>query len=109
MVQERTRRGEDAHLLAVAYDVDLVEGLDRRSRLALGRAEGGEVVPTDELLRGGVHGGVIERPRDAPGAILLQREVGAAVDDAVDVVPPRRREARVEVFGDTFGRQHGNR
>src|SRR5271169_2114021 len=99
MVQERTRRGEDPDLLAVADDVELVESFYGRFRLALGGAEGGEVVPADELLGGGVHGGVIERPRDAPGAVLLQREVGAAVDDAVDVVPLRRREARVEVFG----------
>ena len=99
----------DAHVLAVAHDIEPVERFYRRFCLALGSAERGEIVPTDELLRGGVHGGVIERTCDAPGAILLQREVGAAVDDAIEVVTLGRREARVEALAEPFGRQHRNR
>ncbi len=70
MVQERARRGGDVHLVAVALNVEAIEALHRRFRLALGGAEGGEVVPADETLRGGVHRGAIERARHAPGAVL---------------------------------------
>ena len=70
MVQERARGRRDAHFVAVARDVEQVEGFHRRFGLAFGGAEGGEVVPADQLLRGGVHRVGIERTRHAPGAVL---------------------------------------
>ena len=66
-------------------------------------------MPADEPLRGGVHGGGVERPRARARRGSLERQVGAAVDDAVEIVPLRRREARVEIVGDTLGRQHRDR
>jgi hypothetical protein len=38
-----------------------VERLDRALRLAMGRTEGGEIVPPDQRLRRAVHGPGIER------------------------------------------------
>ena len=96
-------------VVAVARDVELVERLDRRFRLAFGGAEGGEIVLADQALRGRVHGRGIERPRHAPGAAALEREIGAAVDDAIEIVALDRREARVEVVGDLLGREHRDR
>src|SRR5580698_6369761 len=81
MMQERARRRCDPHFVAVAGDVQLVERLHRRFGLTFGGAEGGEIVPADEPLRPRMHRYAVERPRHAPYAILLKREIGAAIDD----------------------------
>ena len=52
MMQERARRRVDIDLVGGAADRELVERLDRRFRLALGGAEGGEIVLADQRLRG---------------------------------------------------------
>jgi hypothetical protein len=108
-VQERARGGFDAQLLIDAHQVEAVERLDRRLGLALGVAEGGEVVPADQALGGGVHRRMVERARHAPGAGARDREVGTAVDDAVAVVALDRREARVERLRHHFGCEHRDR
>ena len=51
----------------------------------------------------------IERARHAPGAAGVERQIGAAVDDAIEIMAPDRRGARVEIVGDTFGRENGDR
>ena len=58
------------------HDVELFERLHRRLGLAFGGAEGGEVVPADEPLRGLVHRRDIERARHPPGAAGIEREIG---------------------------------
>ena len=73
-------------LVAVARHVEPVERLHRRFRLAFGRAERGEVVLADQPLRGRVHRLGVERARHAPGAAAIEREIGAAVDDAIEIV-----------------------
>ena len=78
-------------------------------RLALGGAEGGEVVLADQPLRGRVHRLGVERPRHPPGAAALERQAGAAVDDAVEIVPLHRREARVEIVRHALGREDRDR
>ena len=80
--------------------VEPVEGLDRRLRLALGGAEGREVVLAEGELCGGMHGIGIERHRDVPDAVILERRARAAVEDAELVVPRRRAEARLETLVD---------
>src|SRR5580692_9695273 len=95
VLQERSRRRGDAHGVAVACDVEAVECLYRRFRLTLGGTERREVVLADQFLRGVVHGAAIERTRHAPGAVLLEREIGAAVADAVEIMPPGRGKTRV--------------
>ena len=65
--------------VAFPDDVELVERLLRRFRLAFGVAKGGEVVLADQLLRGGVHRVGVERPRQPPGVADVEREIGAAI------------------------------
>ena len=77
--------------------VEQVERLDRRRRLAGGRAEAVEVVVADQH-RGGVgHGVGVERHRHVPDAAAVERRRRAAIQDQVAIAPPRRREAGVEV------------
>src|SRR5579862_10014660 len=109
VLQERARRRGDAHVVAVARDVETVEGLYRRFRLAFGGTERREIVLADEILRGSLHRGAIERARHAPGAVLLERKIGAAVADAIEVMPLGRRETRVESFRDPFRHKHRDR
>src|SRR5712691_10681222 len=96
-------------LLAMALDVQPVKRLYWRGGLAFGGAKGGEVAFANEALRGPMHGGGIERARDAPGVPQIQREIGAPVDDAVAIVALDRRGAGVEIAGDTLGRQDRDR
>ena len=56
-----------------------------------------------------VHGGAIERARHAPGAVVREREIGAAIDDAIQIMTLGRREARVEILRDLLRRQHRDR
>ena len=100
MVQERARGGDDVHVLAVAHDVELIQRLVRRFRLAFGGAESREIVLAEQLLRGAMHLVRIERPRHAPGMTEIEREIGAAVDDAIKIVALDRREPRLEIVGD---------
>ena len=39
----------------------------------------------------------------------FEREIGAAIDDAVEIVPPDGRGARVEIIRGTFGGENRNR
>jgi hypothetical protein len=107
-VQERARLGDDHDLVASARDVEPVERLDRRFRLTFGGAEGGEIVPADERLGGGVHGLVIEAPADPPDAAAVDDRRRATVEQAVEVAAPHRREAGVEIVGDRLRRENGD-
>ena len=92
----------------VADDVELVERLDRRLGLALGGAEGGEIVLAYQALRGSVHGGDIKRARHPPGTAGIERQIGPAVDDAIEVMTLHRRRPGVEVVRNAFGCKDGN-
>src|SRR6185437_13345608 len=109
VVKERARRGFDPDFFAIAQNGEAIERLHRRLGLAFGGTEGGEIVPADQALRRLVHGGGIERARHAPDAVGLERQIGAAVDDAVEIVALDGRKSRVEVVRDLFGRKHGDR
>ena len=61
------------------------------------------------MLRGAMHRLHIERLRHAPCAAKIEREVGAAVDDAIKVMPLDGGEARLESVGHDFRAQHGDR
>ena len=63
----------------------------------------------DQALRSVVHRLSIELARHPPGALLLQRKIGAAVNDAIEIVAFDRREASVEVIGGAFRRKHRDR
>src|ERR1700732_2500027 len=109
VLQERTRRGADTDLFASARDIEAIERLYRRFGLALGRAEGGEVVMADKALCGGMHRFGIERARHAPSAVLVERKIGAAVDDAIKVMPFDGGEPGVEVRRRAFGGEYHDR
>ncbi len=50
-----------------------------------------------EHLRRLVHGFSVEGAEHAPGAIALERERAAAVDDAVEIMAGFGRKARIEI------------
>ena len=54
-MQERQRADFEGDGVAVAADVEPVQRANRRFRLALRVAEGGEVVPADQRARGLLH------------------------------------------------------
>jgi hypothetical protein len=109
VVQERARGGVDAHLLADPLDVKAVEGAHRAVRLAFGGPEGGEVVPAREGPRRLLHHGGVERPGHVPDPARLERRRRAPVEDAVEIDPPRRRQARMEPGGNGLDRQDRDR
>src|SRR3954449_12018412 len=96
-------------LVAGARDVQQVERLHGRLRLAFGRAERGEVMLADKALRRGVHRLNVEPARHTPRALALQCEIGAAVDDAVEIMALLRRETRVEAVGGFFRGENRDR
>ena len=51
----------------------------------------------------------VERARHAPGAVLIERQIGAAIDDAIEIMALDRREARIEIRRDLLGREHRDR
>ena len=106
MVKEAARRGIDRDEFAVARDVEPVDGLDRVLRLAMGGAEGGEVVPSHQGLRRAVHRLGIDFLPDPPGASLVERQRRAPVYDAVDVATPGAGKARVPVVRDRLALRH---
>jgi hypothetical protein len=71
----------DAHLVADPLDIETVDRLHRAGCLALGGAEGGEIVPANEELRGFMHGGGIETVLDVPGPVGIERQRRAARHD----------------------------
>ena len=56
-----------------------------------------------------MHRRCVERARHPPGAVLVERQIGAAIDDAVEIMPLDRREARVEICRGAFGGEHRDR
>src|SRR5690348_7171679 len=96
MVQERARPRLDHDLLAEALDVEAIERLDRRLRLAERIAEGAEIVLTQKLARAFLHRRDVERRPNMPDPIALQRRWRSSIQDAVAVVPATRRGPRVE-------------
>jgi len=67
-MQEGAGAHDDAHLIAIAHHIEVIESLDRRFGLAFDVAKGREIVPPDKLPRRRRHGGVIEPARHPPGA-----------------------------------------
>ena len=101
-MQEAACSGVHANFLALSFDIEPVERLDRAVRLAMDRAEGSEVMQPYQLLRRLVHRPVIEILRHQPGAVLVERERRAPVGDAIDVGSADARKARMPVVGHHF-------
>ena len=97
-MQERSRARLEQNLVPVAADVEPVEGADRRFRLALRIAEGGEVVAPDQNAGGRVHGRRVEPRLHPPGLSAFERQRRAAIGDAIAIVAGARAAPRVEIF-----------
>ncbi len=108
-MQEAARLEHQMHLFADASDACDVQRLHRAGRLTGGVAEGGEVVLADQGLGGGVHGLYVQRFFDMPDPAPVQRRTTGAVQDAVQVFAPGRREARMPVVADRRAVQHRHR
>ena len=78
-------------------------------RLAGGGAERRKIVLAEQRLRGAVHRLGIERVVHMPDPVAQQRRARAAVQDAIAVGPPDRREARVPRLGRDRRASHGDR
>jgi hypothetical protein len=103
VVQEGARGGRDPDLVADPGHIQAIERAQRAVRLAIGGAEGCEVVVPDQNLRRLVHEPVVHRPGHVPDPVRLQSCRWATVQNPVEVVPLRRRDARVERIRDQFG------
>ena len=86
-----------------------IQRFDWAFGLALGIAEGGEVVMAHKARRGDRHGMRIKPSAQAPGAAALQCEIGAAIDDDIFIDALLRREAGMELTVGDDGVQHGDR
>ncbi len=93
-------------LVGGAADVEPVERLDRRLRLALGGAEGREVVVADQGLRRGLHRLGVEGVDDMPDPAALEHRRWATGEDAVEIVAAGGQEAGVEIGRRERGLQH---
>ena len=103
--RRRRRRGfprRPAHL-------ESVERLHRAVRLAVGGAEGREVVPSDQMGGALLHRLSVQRHGDMPHPPGIQCRRRPAIKDAVEIPPPDTREARVPVVGNLRHIQHRHR
>ena len=106
MMKEAARRGLDPDFLADAADVEAIERLDRALGLAVDRAEGREIVVSDEMRRALLHRLDVERHGNVPDTARVERGGRAAVEDAVEVAPLDAAEARMPLLGGMFRRKH---
>ena len=88
----------DIDLLAVALDRQQIERLDRRLGLTGDRAEAVEVVVSDQDRSRLCHCRLIERHRHMPDLAAVEGGRRAAIEDAVAIAPPGRREAGVKAW-----------
>ena len=106
MMQEGARDRPNFDTVGKAHNFKLVQGLYRRFSLAIGRAKAGEIMVTDEALRGFVHRLDIQRLQHMPCPPHIQREWREAVNDPIAISPLNRRKPRMEVAGYDFRRDH---
>ena len=108
-MQKRARRRHDVDVVLQAADIEPIERLHRRLCLAFGVAERREVVRADQTLCGGVHGAAVEQLGDAQGPAPLEGQIGAAIDDAIKIMPLGGGEAGIEIVRHLLGRDDRDR
>src|SRR5690606_26322736 len=108
VMQEGPRRSLDRDFLSSPVDGEPVEGLHRRSRLAFRGAEGGEIVVTHQDLRRLMHDAGIERVDYMPSPVAVEGKRPSTVDDAIKIMPRKRREARVEILRGVIAAEHAD-
>src|SRR5690349_14117943 len=94
------------NFLAGLRDLQPVERLHRAVRLALRRAEGGEVMTSDEMRRALAHRLDVERDGDIPHAARVECRRSPAAEDAVEIAATDAAEPRVPVVRDRFDLQY---
>src|ERR1044071_4670634 len=93
-MQEGAGARRDMDLLAIRRDIENIERLDRRFRLAKRVAKGREILVPHEMPRAFLHRVRIERRRDMPYPATLQRGRRAPVQDAVEITTAARRDRK---------------
>src|SRR5207245_2807384 len=83
VVEEAARGGGHVDLLVGFRYLEPVERLDRAVRLALRRAEGREVMTSNQVRRTVAHRAGVERDCDVPHTAVVERGRRPAVEDAV--------------------------
>ena len=108
MVQEAARLRDDLDFFSVAPNVQPVERAQRTLRLARGGAERGEVVPAEQALGASVHRLGVQWRMQMPDASDQQSRARTAIQYAVTVAAPNRREPRIPSGRRGGGVQHAH-
>ena len=109
MVEERAGRNLHFNLLAKAADRYAVQSLDRALRLAMGRAESGEVMLAGEGLCSVVHRFRIEARCNLPAQAAVKGQRRPAVGDLVKIAASLAGKAGVPFVIDDVTGKHRNR
>jgi hypothetical protein len=109
VVQERAGRRLDDDLVGIARHIQPIERTQRRIGLALGGAEGREIMAADERLRRRVHERRVKVSGQPPHPVTLERRRRSAREYSIAVVPRRSAVARVEVVGSQRAIDHRDR
>ena len=88
MVEEAARGGIDVHFLADTPDIKTVESLHRAVRLTLDRAEGGEIVPPDQISSALSHRLDVQWHRNMPHASAIEGRRCSPIQYAVQILAP---------------------
>ena len=109
VMQKRAGARFDVDFVADPAQIERVERLERRLRLAQRIAKGREIVMADQMSGALAHRLDIERRRDLPHPAALQRRRRSPVQDPVEIDAAGRREPRVEIVGCRFGGEDADR
>ncbi len=104
-MQEGQRGDLEGNSLALANDIEPIQGSDGRFGLALHVAESGEVMPADEDPGRLAHRVRVQPGLDPPGAAAVEGQLRTPVDDPIDVAAPARAVACVEIVRDPLPRR----
>ena len=63
----------------------------------------------DQTLRGVVHGALVEPAHHAPCAQAIEREIGASIDDTIEIMSLPCRHPRIEIIAYALRCQHRDR
>ena len=96
------------NFLAALTDVEAIQSFDWRLGLAFRGAEGGEVVLAHQGLRRVMHRFSVQPGADMPDLAIIKGWRAAAVENAINVMPPGGGKAGVKFAVRRHGLQHDN-
>ena len=109
MMKKRTCFRIKENVFSFLPDVEPVERFERRFGLTFDRAEGSEVMMSEEISRAFAHFIDIQRNHYRPAAVFVNDKRRPAVGDAVNISASDGRIAGVKVRCRFFRRQHRDR